>query len=206
MWTLMRGIDFVVLMALAALPLWRMLSPECFLQHWNKENVQGAIHFYLVPVAALLIGLNLIAILLRLASKYSKRQDIEIYSNDEPTTISASAVEKRLLDLAAKFPGVRQTKIALDIHGRDKPIICKLSFGLACETDITGRIDEIKKCLRDAYNRLLPGTAGIEIITVVSELRAEDKLPETPKKDAAEFDENSFAGPVYSPASEHFES
>ncbi|MDR0867672.1 MAG: hypothetical protein LBP75_04240 [Planctomycetota bacterium] len=200
--TLMRFVNFVVVMGLAALPVWQFLEPKCFAQVW--EQARGPVHYYLLPAAAVIIALNLIAIVLWLGHKFSRRPDIEIISNDEPTVISSAAVEKRLLELASKFPGVRQTKIALEIRGREKPIICNLSFGLACETDITGRIDEVKKCLRDAFNRLLPGASGIEIKTKVFDLRAEEKLPETAAKREAPAYDGDFSGPLY-PASEHHE-
>ncbi|GHS95313.1 hypothetical protein FACS1894107_16430 [Planctomycetales bacterium] len=38
--TLMRFVNFVVVMGLAALPVWQLLEPKCFAQVWEQARGQ----------------------------------------------------------------------------------------------------------------------------------------------------------------------
>lgn len=185
---LMRFINFWLAVAISAATVLNHFEPDKY-NLWYGF-IETEVERLAVPVAIAIIALNLYAILSAMKRRFTKRRDIEIASSDGQIIISVSAVEKRLLDLATKFSDVRQARVALKFTKKDAVLRCALNFGLARDNDISGRVEEIKRCLRDAFLRLLPGAPGLEITAKINELRAED--PKTPANNSGDF-----YGPVY---------
>lgn len=187
MFVLIRLLNFLVAVALAAGFIWHSCDAAGFAACWGR--CLPHVERFLFPAAVVLVALNLYGILMGLIRRLKRRRDIEITSGDGNSIVSIAAVEKRLLDLATKFPDIRQARVALRIKKKDAPIQCAMTFGLAREHDVTGRVEEIKRCLHNAFQKLLPGAPGIEINARVVELR--DEEARNPLVD------DTFTGPVY---------
>ena len=187
MFVLIRLLNFIVAVALAAGFIWHSFDAAGFSAF--SERICPQVERFLFPAAVVLVVLNLYGLLMGIVRRLRRRRDIEITGGDGSSIVSIAAVEKRLLDLATKFPDIRQARVALRIKKKDAPIQCMMTFGLAREHDITGRVEEIKRCLHNAFQKLLPGAPGIEINARVVELRdAEARNP---------LVDDTFTGPVY---------
>lgn len=166
---------------------------------WHNFDAAGAAAFYakiqpqmerfFLPMAIVIVVLNVYGLLAAVVRRLQRRQDIEISGGDGVSIVSIAAVERRMLDLTTKFSDIRQARVTLKIKKKDAPIHCSLVFGLAREHDITGRIEEIKRCLHNAFQKLLPGATGLDIHARVVELRDEETRTPT--------NEDTFIGPVY---------
>lgn len=183
---LVRLLNFLVVLAGSAAFIWHCTDAASFSEF--AMPLLPHVEKLLFPLAVVLAVLNIYALLVGVIRRLSKRQDIEIVSGDGASIVSIAAVEKRLLDMATKFTDIRQARVHLKIKKKDAPIQCTMVFGLAREHDVTGRIEEIKRTLHNAFQKLLPGAPGIEISARVVELRDEEACAKTT---------DTFTGPVY---------
>ncbi len=140
--------------------------------------------------AVAVLALNVYVIVTRAKHCDSCRQ-IEIVTDNGVNRISVHALEAQLLDELVSETDVSAAKIALEVRGENQPVRGSLSFKLTRQANVTGRSDELKKKVRDAFDRILSGKASLDLSANVLDL-----LPEKKSVDAGKTP-SEFYGPVY---------
>ncbi len=143
---------------------------------------------FVVAVGAIL--LNLYNIYRSIRIMRSRQRAIEVDGKNGKSSISIDAVQRRIHEILAKADDVSSPRVNLEITGKGKPIKCGLEFCLQSTSNITGRADELKQTVREAFVRLIPGGPGIEISASVLDL-ANVKSTQT------QSSSSDFSGPVY---------
>ena len=118
----------------------------------------------------------------------SRQRAIEVTGKNGVSSISIDAVQNRLLDVLAKLQDVAHPHVRLSVGGNT--IRCALEFALQRSRDVTGRADEIKQAMREAFLRMIPGGPTIEIAVNVTDIEA-------PQEAGCTSESGSFSGPVY---------
>lgn len=118
----------------------------------------------------------------------TRRRAIEVTGKNGLSSVSIDAVQNRLLDVLSKLQDVAHPRVRLSVGGNT--IRCALEFALQRSRDITGRADEVKQAIRDAFMRMIPGGPTIEITVNVTDIEAPQDVERTGESSA-------FSGPVY---------
>lgn len=119
------------------------------------------------------------------------RRNLKITTDEGESIMSVSALEKQLLAELEVAADIINPRVFLRVKGEGIPISCRLRFELLQQDDVMTRVDALKKAVRDAFFRLIPSGANIEITADIQDLRSAD----TPKVSVPGG--NEFSGPVY---------
>ncbi|EFK96006.1 membrane protein [sediment metagenome] len=156
-----------------------------FLQYLSQTSV---------AVLLLFLGLAVLVGNLRLAWREFRsggsRRNLEVTTDEGVNILSIHALEQQLLAEVQKSPDVIEPAVAMAARGEGLPLACRIDFKLKRQENVMRRADEIKKRAREAFFRLIPSGAAIEITANVRDLVGEgDVLP-------AKM-ESEFFGPKY---------
>lgn len=187
--TLVRFLNFIIVFAFAAVIFWYEFANNSFTAHWNNFlTIRGP--FILVCVAAVIVLLNIYTLIHTLKQLRKRKRAIEVQTDNGLNSISIDAVQKRLSEILASTEDVLHPRLYLEIGHKNKPVKCSVEFGLKCTKNITGRTDEIKGLLRDAFNIMIPGSSGIDIQASIIDIEGDAVTIKTKH-------ETVFSGPVY---------
>lgn len=141
----------------------------------------------LVGGLALLL-LNALAIVLELRAGMRERT-LQVVTESGTNAVSVDALERQLLEDLARAQDVVEPRIRLDVDVQDQPLPCAITMKLRKQENVMGRIDEIKRTVRDRYVRMIPSGPGIDITCRVTDIVSDTARP----KGGGE----EFSGPVY---------
>jgi hypothetical protein len=109
------------------------------------------------------------------------------------SVIAIDALEDLLRDEVCKAKDVRDVDVDLEVRAEGEPIQCELRFKLDNQADIPGRTEAHKQTVRDAFERLLPGSPELNITCRVEDII----LSRAPRESESGKNREDFAGPVY---------
>lgn len=184
-----RLINFLATISISVGYLWFIFRNDCFNQnvmtHYNQqvENI-------LIAVAIAIIILNIYCIMRHFSAMRKRQRAIEVSTDGGLSSVSIDAVQRSLSSVLAGEEDVRHPKMNLTVTAKGKPLNCVVEFGLRRTRDITGRADELKHMVREAFLRMIPGGPGINIVTNVIDIENENS-------NNASTDSSYFSGPVY---------
>jgi hypothetical protein len=149
------------------------------------QGVPGALLF-LVGLAAV-VGNAIVGI--RELRGGDFRRNLLLTTEEGVNTVNIRALEQQLLQELQKAPDVMDAAVAMEARGEGVPLACRLSFKLRRQENVMRRVDELKKAVREAFVKLIPAGATIEIVANVRDLVGENE--------AGLKQESEFLGPRY---------
>ncbi len=187
--TFVRFLNFVVVFLVSGVIYWHEFYNTTFTPQWDKFIDANGIYILLF-VSTLLVVLNIYTILHTIKQMRRRKRAIEIENDNGINSISIDAVQKRLSEMLATTNDIIHPKLYLELGHKNKPLRCEVSFGLKCTHNITGRTDEIKSQITNAFNNLIPNSAGIMIKASIIDIEGDGAVIKTEK-------DTVFSGPVY---------
>ncbi len=158
-----------------------------------REPLVGLVTHYVFGIPFLLVAVvavvGNILVVLRSRTRGLGHRTLTISTDGGTDTISVDAIESRLLDELTAAPDISNPRVELTVRGEGLPLLCAVSFKLERTEDVIGRTEELKRRVREAFLRIIPSGAGIEINASVVDLA----------RGGVKKAEREFAGPVYSP-------
>lgn len=142
----------------------------------------------------------LVTLLLNLLSRVhdalggEARRVLTLQGDNGTNLISIPALEARLLDVLASSSDVSNPKLTLHVRGEGVPLLCDLSYALHRIENVTGRADEIKRRIREAFLSIIPEGIGIEMNAHVLDLLRDGA---TVSSVGYEAPSREFSGPIY---------
>lgn len=187
--TLVRFLNFIVVLAITSVIYWHQFNNTSFTIQWDKFLTANGSYIMLF-VSGLLVLFNLYTVFHTLKQMSKRKRAIEIENDNGVNSISIDAIQKRLSDMLSSTTDIVHPKLYLELGSKNKPIHCDVEFGLKCTHNITGRTDEIKSQITNAFNNMIPNSAGIIIKASIIDIESDGTVIKTEK-------DTVFSGPVY---------
>lgn len=163
----------------------------------------GLVSSWGVRILFLLIGLALVAaniyILVQEWKAGGLRSNLRLTTEQGMTEFSVSAMEMLLLRELKEDPDIVDPIVVLKPRGEGKPMLCEVELKLRRQDDVLKRIDAIKKRVRDAIDRLIPGGLTVEVLVEVRDFVSDKSPAGANSRSGRESLPNpgEFNGPVY---------
>ncbi len=153
--------------------------------------------YLLFLLGAVALAANILHIVLEIQAR--QHGELTIATGEGSSGLSLRALENQLLTALHDMDDIKDAHLALTARRGDEPVACRLTCKLRRQPDVTGRLDQLKKQVRDAFQSLIPSGPGLEISCYVTDLTDEGGAT-APAAAAGRRDE--FSGPVY-PVDDH---
>ncbi|MHC4883718.1 MAG: hypothetical protein ACYTGH_01390 [Planctomycetota bacterium] len=147
-----------------------------------------------VLISALIMIANGVLQLLQKDEEGSKAKTLTVRTEEGESIIAIDALQGILRDELCKSKDVHDAKVSLAVNEENNAIACRISFKLDSQEDIPGRTDAQKRTVRDAFERLLPGSAALSITCQVDDILTSSAKSAVSHSQEAEA---AFSGPVY---------
>jgi hypothetical protein len=153
-------------------------------------DLAGGVAGRIVLLAAglVLLALNAVSIVLDIRAGLRARS-LQLTTESGTNAVSVDALERQLLEDLERAGDIIDPRLHLEVDVPDHPIPCEITMKLRKQENVMGRIDEIKRGVRDRYVRMIPSGPGIDITCRVTDIVSE---PARPRSGSDEF-----SGPVY---------
>ena len=184
-----KALNFLVCLAASIGFIWYTFGKESYLERVTPilgDDVYGKL---LILGAVAVFLLNIYSIYRYFQIARHRQRAIEIEGKNGFSSVSIDAIQSLLLAELARVSDITHPRVSLSTSGKGKSIKCDLEISLKRSRDLTGRADEVKQIVRDAFRSMLPSGPGIEISVSIVDL--------TPLKESDHKPAEQFSGPVY---------
>jgi small-conductance mechanosensitive channel len=121
---------------------------------------------------------------------------ITLHTESGVNTIAIDSIEGLLRDELAKEKDISEPRVSLSSKSDDK-LKCKVRFKLNSQPDIPGRIESLKKMVKESFTKLIPAPQELEISCRVDSIILEGQEKKEEPKVQPQNNGGYFEGPVY---------
>lgn len=156
---------------------------------FRGENISWV--FFLCTLIMLANGITQ---LIRREDTPSGPRSLSVRTEEGESTISVDALQNILRDELRKASDIHDAKVILSLDAEGNSLSCRLRFKLDSQDNIPGRTDSHKRTVRDAFERLLPGSPAFNISCQVDDIVTRST---SSSDNAKSSPDNTFSGPIY---------